>query len=118
MELGQRLVDLFRRDLLIGASIQKNAVLPILVHLNDRVPRGAFQLSYKRNIHSALAERVEKGSTVRLAHASGMPYVSAGFCDGDGLVESLTSAVFLHGQPGYRLTWTDKVFHTVNFVQV
>ena len=53
-KLGQHAVYICRIHLEIGAAVQQNAVLPLLVHLNDRVPGGRGHSLQQGHIHTCL----------------------------------------------------------------
>ena len=60
----QHLVGKRLRDLQVRAAIKQDTVLPLLVHLDDRVPAGLIELTDETGIGTARGEKVEQHAAV------------------------------------------------------
>ena len=86
LEMFHGLIHLLSGDLLVGASVEQNAVLPVTVSLDNGMAGLSLHVGYQAHIHSRVLHHVQQKLPVAFSHSSGVPYLSSALCQGDGLV--------------------------------
>ena len=116
--MGQRLIHLPGRNLLVGSAEQENAVLAVFIYLDNRMARHAVRLSHKICIDSRFCQQFKQLFAVISSHRSRVPYLCACARHGDRLVQPFTSAEDFHAQRAHRFTGTNKMIYRIYVVNI
>ena len=116
-KLGQHAVYICRIHLEIGAAVQQNAVLPLLVHLNDRVPGGRGHSLQQGHIHTVVHQKLTQGKTVP-ADAAGVTNRKPRPRHGHGLIKALAAQVDPVARRAQCFPGLGKMGDMVNMIQI
>ena len=114
---GEHGVDIFPVVHAVCTAADKDAVLPVLVHLNDGMAGRNIQRPEMGHISSRIPQKLREKCSVR-ADVSGMDDLRSRSCSGNGLVESLASCVKRSCGGGNGLTGLYDMLHGVDDINV
>jgi len=117
LEVREHLVDPALRELLVRAAVGDDAVLAVLVDLDDRVAARAFAGFHEVGVHALLAQLFSQESAL-LPDDADMVRPRARLRQRDGLVEPLAAAADREGFARLRLAGLDVVLHLIDVVDV
>ena len=107
----------FPRHTAVGSAEQHDRVVPVLVHLDDRVAGTPLNSPDEARVHTVAFTLPDKVRTI-LSDGPGMPHRNARSGNGDRLVQPLTAAVDAHPCTVFRLSPADDVIHRIHVIQV
>ncbi|MPM99141.1 hypothetical protein SDC9_146332 [bioreactor metagenome] len=113
----QRAIHIVLRQLLVCAAIEENAVLTVVVHLNNGVAGDAGGTLRQREIHPVFIQLVIEHIPVATDQPR-VPDLRACARRRDGLVKPLAAAMGFEGQAGLGLAGLHKRVHAIHLVQI
>ena len=115
--MSQHLIHILFRNASVRSAIEQNAILPILIHLDDRMAGFARYALNIVCIDSAFLAGLKQDVSFFPYH-SGMIDVNSGLCKGNGLVQPLASAEGVHPRRCQRLSRRHHMVNRIHIVQI
>ena len=115
--MAQHFIHILGGQLLIGTAVEQNAVLGVLVDLNDSMAGRTVHDLDELIVHTVLLAGIQEHLTI-LADQAAVVDLHACLCQSAGLIHALAAQEGVAGTGSLSLTGQNDVVHGVDIVNI